>query len=73
MQEDISQLTDSELSQSSLPLSFLIPWYYCDICPRYRHYRSKIYSIVPIIVVLLWYRGLPRYYLVPITMQLSCG
>jgi len=31
---------------------FSLPRYYRDVCSRYRHYRGKIYSVVPVTAVL---------------------
>ena len=31
---------------------FPLPRYYRDVCPRYRRYRGKIYSVVPVTAVL---------------------
>ena len=41
---------------------FLLPWYYRDVCSRYRYYRGKIYSVVPFTVVLPQYYGCPHYH-----------
>ena len=44
---------------------FPLPRYYRDVCPRYRHYRGKIYTVL---FPLPWnYRGIT---VVPITVQL---
>jgi len=59
MQEDICPLTRLRIYSESITITAVLPsrlfpspQYYRDVCPRYRHYRCKICSVVPVTAVL---------------------